>query len=287
MTNDELLSGFLDRSLSEDQLLELESRRAADPAFNHEVRSLLAVENALKVAAPLVAIPTDFLATVEDMVAAKVAAGAAPAATGMSATLKVAAAAVAALGSAVGIYLATQKVEAPAPSSAPTQAERVVAPVAIAPKASVNVKAQQPSPRVSAHSAERMADVEITANGAANAYASSSSSTTDRLVAQYEGCKRSADNMRCAQLALNIGAQYRKHGDKALATSYYTDALRIATSLHIVQYEVEALGSLGMLSIDRGNNEAAASYLRLAIERAETVDGINVEPYRRALVGLD
>ena len=33
MTKDELLAGFLDRSLSEDQMLEFQARRSADPEF--------------------------------------------------------------------------------------------------------------------------------------------------------------------------------------------------------------------------------------------------------------
>ena len=47
MTNEELLAGFLDRSLSEDQLVDLETRRAADPTFDRDVREMVAVEDVL------------------------------------------------------------------------------------------------------------------------------------------------------------------------------------------------------------------------------------------------
>lgn len=288
MTNDELLSGFLDRSLSEDQLLELEARRAADPALNNEVRELLAIEDALLVAAPAAVIPTDFLARVEDAIAANVTAGSAPATAVVSTTFKVAAAAIATIGTAVGLYVATQTSNAPAPVVQPTPAvPSVSAPVTPAPAPPAAAIATQSQTPVTAQAVVRTTDDEPSADGAATAYASASVSTIERLVAQYDGCKRNGDNMRCAQLALNIGAQYRKQSDNAMATSYYTDALRIATTLHVVQYEVEALGNLGLLQLERGNNNAAATYLRSAIERAATVDGINVDTYRRALNGLE
>ena len=77
MTNHELLAGFLDRSLSEDQLLEFEARQLADPAFAHEVKEMLTVERLLQQEPPRVDYPVGFLATIESNIAAKVAVGAA------------------------------------------------------------------------------------------------------------------------------------------------------------------------------------------------------------------
>ena len=93
--------------------------------------------------------------------------------------------------------------------------------------------------------------------------------------------------MRCTQLALNIGSQYRKQGEYQMATTYFNEALASARSLRVVQYEVEALGNIGLLNLDRGSTTAAATYLRSAIERANGIDGVNVDAYRRALSGLE
>ena len=77
MTNQELLAGFLDRSLSEDQLLEFEQRQLESPEFAQEVREMLTVENLLTDSAPKVRLPLEFLAMVESSVAAQIIAGAA------------------------------------------------------------------------------------------------------------------------------------------------------------------------------------------------------------------
>ena len=286
MTNEELLAGFLDRSLSEDQLVELEARRAADPTFDQDVREMVAVEDVLLTAAPVTVVPTDFLARVEDTMAAKVAAGSSVS-TGVSAALKTAGVAIATVGAAIGIYVATQRTEHTAMQ--PSQPIRNAPAVTTALPSTSSVESAQ-TRRVSESRSTTIAsrvDEQPSANGSANAYASASTSLVDRLLAQYASCKQQNDNMRCTQLALNIGSQYRKQGEYQMATTYFNEALASARSLRVVQYEVEALGNIGLLNLDRGSTTAAATYLRSAIERANGIDGVNVDAYRRALSGLE
>lgn len=286
MTNEELLAGFLDRSLSEDQLVELEARRAADPTFDQDVREMVAVEDVLLTAAPVTVVPTDFLARVEDTMAAKVAAGSSVS-TGVSAALKTAGVAIATVGAAIGIYVATQRTEHA--TTQPSQPIRNAPAVTTALPSTSSVESAQ-TRRVSESRSTTIAsrvDEQPSANGSANAYASASTSLVDRLLAQYASCKQQNDNMRCTQLALNIGSQYRKQGEYQMATTYFNEALASARSLRVVQYEVEALGNIGLLNLDRGSTTAAATYLRSAIERANGIDGVNVDAYRRALSGLE
>lgn len=286
MTNEELLAGFLDRSLSEDQLVELEARRAADPTFDQDVREMVAVEDVLLTAAPVTVVPTDFLARVEDTMAAKVAAGSSVS-TGVSAALKTAGVAIATVGTAIGIYVASQRTEHAA--TQPSQPISNAPAVTSAPPSTSSVESAQTT-RVSESRSTPIAsrvDEQPSADGSANAYASASTSLVDRLLAQYASCKQQNDNMRCTQLALNIGSQYRKQGEYQMATTYFNEALASARSLRVVQYEVEALGNIGLLNLDRGSTTAAATYLRSAIERANGIDGVNVDAYRRALSGLE
>lgn len=286
MTNEELLAGFLDRSLSEDQLVDLEARRAADPTFDQDVREMVAVEDVLLTAAPVTVVPTDFLARVEDTMAAKVAAGSSVS-TGVYAVLKTAGVAIATVGTAIGIYVASQRTEHVA--TQPSQPISNAPAVTTAPPSTSSVESTQTT-RVSESRSTPIAsrvDEQPSADGSANAYASASTSLVDRLLAQYASCKQQNDNMRCTQLALNIGSQYRKQGEYQMATTYFNEALASARSLRVVQYEVEALGNIGLLNLDRGNTTVAATYLRSAIERANGIDGVNVDAYRRALSGLE
>ena len=283
MTNDELLAGFLDRSLSEDELLELETRRAADPVFNNDVRQMLTVEGVLKTSAPAVVIPTDFLARVEDTVAAKVSSAAAPAAAGVAASFKIVGAALVAVTATVGIYLATQQRSEPAPATAPSTKSNTAAPATPEQTAVAPAVAKQSNAQPKAIAAAPSLDEQPSSPGSANAYASASTPMIERLLRQYDGCKSNNESVRCAQLALNIAGQYRKLGEYTPATVYSTDALTFARTLHVVQYEVEALGMLGRINIDRGNLPAARNYLRSAIDAGSSVDGISVDSYRQLL----
>jgi len=108
MTNEELLSGFLDRTLSEDHLLELEARTAASPEFAREVNEMITLESRIKRAAPSVLFPTAFLAAVEHTVASSIASStvvsAGAVAAGVSAWLPIAGAAIVGLVGAGAVW---------------------------------------------------------------------------------------------------------------------------------------------------------------------------------------
>lgn len=295
MTNEELMSGFLDRSLSEDQLVELEARKAADPAFANELREMIVVENALRTSTPTTVIPTDFLAHVENTVAAKVAAGSSTGIlAGISTAWKVVGASAITLGTAAGIYVATQNTSQPAPAvSAPapvakpvtqpalTQPTLEAEPTTSAPATTVHATTPKPEPAVQASRPTATND-----EASVNANASVQDAVLSKLIKQFNDCQASNDNTRCAQVAISIGSKYRQNRNYAEAADYYTKALNAARTMKIVQYEVDALGGLGLLSRDQGNTSDARERLRTAIERGSTVGGVNVEPYRRALEQL-
>lgn len=122
MTNDDLLAGFLDRSLSEDQLLELEARRASSPEFAQELQNLINLEASLPTARPAAVAPAAFLATVENAIAANLATTVATGAAGAGLSwISIAgiSAAVVAAGVATTLWL-TQPTE-PAPTATPPQ----------------------------------------------------------------------------------------------------------------------------------------------------------------------
>ena len=287
MTNDELLAGFLDRSLSEDLLVELEARRAADPTFDQDVREMVAVEDVLLTAAPVTVIPTDVLAKIEDAIAARVSTGASHTPAGIASTLKTFGLAIAAVGTAVGVYVATQRTETPHPIVHQAAPAAPVSTVISTPTPTVAPSPAPVSTSTPAPSIASAADEQPSGDGSANAYVSSSTPVIDRLLSQYASCKQRNDNMRCAQLALNIGQLYRKRADYQSAMTFFNEALSAARTLRVVEYEVEALGSIGLINLDRGNASAARTFLRSAIERAEGVDGVTVDRYRQALSGLE
>jgi len=263
MTNQELLQGFLDRTLSEDQLIEFNKRQIESPEFAQEVREMLTVEDLLAESAPTVRYPVDFLARVESSVAAKVVAGAA--AVGILSTLTksvwawlAGSAAIAVTGGAV--YYATQNSAEPASSPAPAptgkQAESVPAPVA-QPEAPVLVPvATEPS------TVKEVTRVDV------DAKATTTNSVVEQLRADYESCAIGKDPIRCSQLALQLGRRYRQNGQGADAQKYLQAAFDNARSARLAQFEVDALGELGLLSKSRGNAAEAKDFFTRAIERA-------------------
>lgn len=295
MTNEELIAGFLDRSLSEDQLVHLESLQSSDPAFATELRQMVAIEDALLSSAPVVVAPTDFLARVEDTVAANITSSASTSTlASISTAWKVVGAAAITVGTAVGIYYGAlapasrpepvkpaptvPSVYSPAPNSA-APSLRMDAPPA-------SIPAAAPSTRTSTQKPAEPAVESPAADGSMNAYTKSTDGVLVKLEKEFEVCRANRNRTRCAQLAVLIGAKHRSLKNYDDAQRYYNEALSIARSMHIVQYEVEALGGLGMVSLDLGNSQEARSFLRNAIESAAGVDGVSTEAYRRTLESL-
>lgn len=279
MTNQELLAGFLDRSLSEDGLLEFEARKTASPEFASEVREMLTVEELLTSAAPRVHYPVEFLASVESAIATKVAAGAT--ASGFFTSLAQNAwtwitggtAAVVIGGGA--IYLATKPATeptrqarttisaAPSPGSAPTVAAKTPAPAPTAVQAPAPARLNAKPQPAMVSTVSNPSSVELNAN------TTEPDPVTKQIIAEYEKCKGSNDQVRCAQLALQIGIKLRKDDHSTEARQYLEAAIGHARQLKLAEFEMDANGELGLLARTEGDEQRAAAAFRRAIEIGE------------------
>ncbi len=272
MTNQELLAGFLDRSLSEEDLLKFEELKKASPEFASEVQEMLAVEELLTVSAPRVQYPIAFLATVESSIAAKVAAGAT--AIGLVTWLAhgvwtwVAGGAAAVVIGGGALYLATNNEATPiAPSKATIKA---------APHASENPSIESNTPTVPAlgptrqpqfrNAAKPNAQSTYSSGSEINAQITEATAVIVSLKADYEKCLESNDKVRCAQIALSLGRQLRKEEKNAEARKYLLAAVHHARTLKLAVFEMDAHGELGMLAKSEGDDQRAATSFRKAVE---------------------
>ncbi|MCX6140533.1 MAG: tetratricopeptide repeat protein [Candidatus Kapabacteria bacterium] len=276
MTNQELLAGFLDRSLSEEELLEFEAQQTASPEFASEVREMLKVEELLTVSTPRVRYPVEFLASVETAVAVKVAAGAT--AAGLFAVLAhnvwtwVAGGTAAVVIGGGALYLATNKdVESAKPKPSPmsiTTAPAVATPAPSIPTSVAETPAMV-TRRVSQPHPVTIAPANTTTNSREllNATVTDpSDGATKQLKAEYEKCKGSNEHVRCAQLALQIGIKLRKDEQGTEARHYLEAAVTHARALKLAEYEMDANGELGLLAKSEGDEQRAASAFRRAVE---------------------
>jgi hypothetical protein len=291
MTNDELLSGFLDRSLSEDSLLEFEARQQASPEFAREVQEMLAVEKALATVTPVVAIPTGFLQRVEDAVAGKVASGA-TASTGLLGGLSttwtwVGTAALVALGTAATVYFTTspeshvgvpQRVAQSVPQSVPQRVPQSV------PQRVAQSVPQRVAQRVPQSVPQRVPQSDkVPVSTEAQLDINNQSSVIASLRTDLDRCMAKNDRMECALIARTLGTKLRKSGSFDESRVYLQQSLDIARSMHLVQYEVGALGELGLLARDRGNTAEARMLLQQAVTKAASVDAASAANYEKAL----
>jgi hypothetical protein len=265
MTNQELLAGFLDRSLSEDQLLEFEQRQLESPEFAQEVREMLTVENLLTDSAPKVRLPLEFLARVESSVAAQIIAGAATG--GILGTLAkfgwgwIVGGTTAAVVGGTALYVAATRTDNVQPDPRPartTSAPKTLAPPDV-PQAETVVPSA-PAP-VTIREVSKV-DVSIKATP--------TNSALDQLRADYETCSTTNDRVRCAQIALQIGRKLRQTQRSSEAETYLTSAVNHARAARLTQFEVDALGELGLVMAERGDVQQAAVYLQKAIDRGQS-----------------
>lgn len=267
MTNHELLAGFLDRSLNEDQLLEFEARKVADPAFAHEVNEMLTVERLLQQAPPRVDYPLGFLSTIESNIAAKIAVGAAGGgilgflAHNVWAWIVGGTAAAAISGGA--LYLATKNDE-PAPQ--PTVQEHVqsapVRPTVEQPLPEQPIVVATPTPVPSTVPSAPPAERPITID----AQTTAPDPVLKQLIAEYEQCNTTNDHVRCAQYALLLGRRFRTDGNTNEARAYLESAVRHAQTVRLVDYEMDAHGELGLLAKSRGDLDGASRSFQRAID---------------------
>lgn len=278
MTNEELMAGFLDRSLSEDELLELERRQEASPELARELRELVTVEGLLLTAAPLAMAPTDFLHSVENTVAAKVAAASSAPSAGILSTMSVswgwvAAAATALIGTTAAVIMlnnSSRLNEQPAPAtSGPAAIEQHVS---ADPAPSAQSHDAAPEIRVESHEqiatndvAEQVAPSTPPRDGVGLGTAENPSPTLAKLIGEYDACRNSGDMTRCIQLGISIGDKARKEHLYGMGEQYLRDALEAATQKHIAEYQVRALGNLGLLARDKGEVSEAKDMLTKAV----------------------
>jgi hypothetical protein len=265
MTNQELLAGFLDRSLSEDQLLEFEHRQLESPEFAQEVREMLTVENLLTDSAPKVRLPLEFLARVESSVAAQIIAGAATG--GILGTLAkfgwgwIVGGTTAAVVGGTALYVAATRTDNVQPDPRPartTSAPKTLAPPDVPQAETVTPVAPAP---VTIREVSKV-DVSIKATP--------TNSALDQLRADYETCSTTNDRVRCAQIALQIGRKLRQTQRSSEAETYLTSAVNHARAARLTQFEVDALGELGLVMAERGDVQQAAVYLQKAIDRGQS-----------------
>lgn len=311
MTNDELLAGFLDRSLSEDGLLEFEARQTASPEFAQTVREMLAVESVLRTATPVIAIPTPFLREVENTVAERVisATSSKGILSGLSSIWTwIGAAALVAVG--IGTYslyrgpatssqpmadpagrkqqvIVATKIEdepavLPAPATTPARNEQVTAIVKQNDDRS-EMKSATPVPEPIAVNKPPI----TTTASPVSLGVDNPASTLFNLKKDYNAAISTDNDVQGAQIALEIGRHLSsKMKDYDESERYLRLALIHARSVRVPQYEVDALGELGLLAKERGNMAEAAGLLKQAVS-AGNASGIGTRKYSAALESLD
>jgi hypothetical protein len=267
MTNQELLAGFLDRSLNEDQLLEFEKRQLDNPEFAQEVREMVTVEHLLTESAPTVRYPLEFLSKVESSVAAQILAGAATG--GILGTLAkfgwgwIVGGTTAAVVGGTAIYVAATRSDVVQPDPRP-------ATMSSAPRTTQPPLVEQPQVATPTPSAEPVVTIREASKVDVNVKVSATNSALDQLRADYETCSTTNDRVRCAQIALQIGRTLRQTQRSGEAETYLAAAVNHARAARLAQFEVDALGELGLVYAERGDGQQAAAYFQKAIDRGQS-----------------
>lgn len=295
MTNDELLAGFLDGSLNSEQLQEFEARKAADASFANEAHDMTTVEGLLTNSDPGYTAPVGFLSGVEASVLAKIALVSAGAA-GIGYSLGnlwawvIGAGTVIVGGGAVYLTLNStpKNTEAEVPThkqviSAPAETPQIQSPTTESTQQHNTVQNQTPvqsRPQPAAIHEQSQAQ-----DKSAFAEANSPNSTLASLENDYNHCVDQGQSIKCAQIALQIGSVYQQRENFVKATEFYNAALSQAKQTRIVQYQVKALGALGLIAIRTGNTADARRQLNAAIELAKS-NGIDADEYVEAMRAL-
>lgn len=308
MTNDELLAGFLDRSLNEDQLIEFEARKKAQPEFAQEVKEMLVVENLLVESAPVANIPADFLASVEHTVAAKLAAG--YSIGGLLTSLAtnvwtwIAGTAVIAAG---GYYILINGGPESQNESASQRITRVLKP-AIVPDTKLDVLPNSKLKSVASNAlgvgantaqpvAKQNVGRKVAPQTAPTQMIGGSTQDLDMLTVNsdralngllkdLEKCRAASDHVLCSHIALTIGRTYSKQNAFEPAEKYLNMALIEARTARLVQFEIEANGELAVVAQNDGRVNEAKQLYRKAVNLG-VVNGIQVDKWSKALEALD
>lgn len=316
MTKDQLLAGFLDRSLSEDAMLQFQELRSADPAFAQHVNDMMSVEQLLGSATPAVSASAEFLTGVENIVAAQVAAGTSGGFLSgvFSSMLTWIGVTGVVLVGAGALYFSQQDNS--------TNTIGVVPPAAEQQKTITSQQSQQLGQSELLEAAPELVSQPVDGRTPSRADASApaqlrestrppsindiatnvetqdlkqteaTSILSDKtppaleaLVQKLDGCIASNKHKECSQIALQVGHQFMRADNSNSATKYYLIALDEARISRIVDYQVMALGNLGTAALKNGHEENARRNFNDAITLGSQ-NSIDVEQWRTALSAL-
>lgn len=293
MTHEELLAGYLENSLSAQQLLELQAVLAADPVLAAEIARLQKLESILAEAQVCPPAPAEVIAEAETSVINKMnfAPGSRPfVQRGLGSWILWGAAVIVLVLLGVGLALVTgndnvqpvgtddvlprqdhaetkvlpDNAEAPLPANQiHTQKEQRPDQVKIREHVNaVRPDNDQVQSQVTNHNNDTERSLGLDAN--------QPTSALSQLISEYQRCLQQGQEIRCAQLALAIGRQYRKNGDVANALHYLETALSQAESAKTVQQQIQILTELALTNIGAGNTKSAQTFLSKAISLAES-----------------
>lgn len=304
MTNDELLSGFLDRTLNEDQILEFQARREAQPEFDQQVQAMLRVEQALPIASPSISTPVALFETVEATAIHHIAqhvgsqvvvggsAGALSSALSRIATSAWTYATIMGI-SAVGAGIAYISNVDTRPTSAnsvitiqsPGSAQPVVLRLSVpqdellAPTTVHHIPSMRDlqAPWTTAADVPKFSHRSAQGTHRIDVQMESSDPALESLLRDFDKSSADADIVRRAQLGLAIGRTYRERGQFQLAERFLGTSLVDARKSRIVEYEVEVLTELALSALTAGHRTDAAEYAQKAQTVAERA-GISYQP---------
>lgn len=296
MTTDELIAKLLDGTISVAERQQLQTLAASSPALAEEIHRLTVIENLLASGEEdkEMAAATPFLRSVEQSIAASIAAGGTVSAGSGSIPRMIFTPLLVLLGG-IGIFLAWPSSDEPTtvreqydtpPSlsmhvpatpeavvpDGPAAAEPVERPVET--RRPVSRSAETPVEReitVPPTAEPTVPEVETTQDGKAfidNTLNSGSAVSRQLEVLQnsYEASLKQGDNVKAAMTAKSLGSLYRNHGRMQQAQTYLQTSLELSRKARLQEYEAEALGELGLLARDTGNTTAAREYISSCIE---------------------
>lgn len=289
MTNDELLAGFLDRSLSEDELLEFETRQQDNPAFAEEVQRMVTTEELLQGAAPTVKYPVGFLATIESSVAARLVAASTAATAGAIATKSIWSGAWAwittgigalAIGAGITWFVTQQPTsvqqQQPIPHLRTAQQQHTPQQPAISQQPAVVPQQQQlvQPPGNQMHVQPGVSDRHIRIDSTPDA--------VTQLKQKLVECKQSADKNMCGHINRALGNELRKRNKYQEAKPYLEAALLYGQQSGIKQFEMDAHGELGLLAQAQGNTQLATEHFTNAVTFGKA-NNLDVTRWKKAL----
>lgn len=296
MTTDELIAKLLDGTISSPEQQQLHEQMAASPALAEEVHRLTVIENLLTLEEEEteVAAAAPFLRSVENTIAASIAVGSQTVQVNPSSLPRMFFAPLLVLLSGIGVFLAWPSSDAPVPvqrqeqlDTPPSFSMQVPATKEAAPTVSTTQESSI-DVRPTARLRERAAENHIIAENKPNtrvtpvvppspensaSIENNSPAANDKQLNQFEELQTSytahlqqGDNVKAAIVAKSLGSLYRKQGDLQQAQTYLLSSLELSRKSHLPEYEAEALGELGLLAHDNGNQASAREYISSCIE---------------------